>query len=118
MPTATRTAEVKAAQTALAMAKANRVKGARAELKRALHEQTRSAADVIEQNSWEARSMTVFNLLCAQFRWGRARAVEFLAAIPMSELKTVGALTVRERRSLAARLRGEVDLYAAPWSKT
>ena len=31
----------------------------------------------------------------------------FLASIPMSETKTVGSMTDRQRRALAARLRGD-----------
>ena len=38
----------------------------------------------------------------SQHRWGRTRCRRFLAAIPMSETKTIGTMTERQRRALAA----------------
>ena len=67
---------------------------------------------------WEAQSMAVGDLLMSQRRWGQTRCRKFLAQIPMSEKKTVGSLTDRQRRTLAAMLisaqRGRV-WSAAPW---
>ena len=44
------------------------------------------------------------DLLMSQRRWGRTRCQKLLAQIPMSEKKTVGSMTDRQRRSLAAML--------------
>jgi hypothetical protein len=61
-------------------------------------------AAVILDCPWEAESMAVADLLTSQRRWGESRCRKFLAQIPMSETKTVGSMTERQRRTLAARL--------------
>jgi hypothetical protein len=48
--------------------------------------------------------MAVADLLMSQRRWGRTRARRFLAVIPMSENKTIGSMTDRQRRRLASQL--------------
>jgi hypothetical protein len=53
--------------------------------------------------------MAIADLLLSQHRWGRTRCRRFLASIPMSETKTIGSMTDRQRRALAARLGGGVD---------
>ena len=59
--------------------------------------------------------MTIADLLMSQHRWGRTRCRRFLAAIPMSETKTIGSMTDRQRHALAARLGGETaDARARP----
>ena len=57
---------------------------------------------------WEAESMAIADLLLSQHRWWRTRCRRFLASIPMSETKTVGSMTERQRRALSARLRGDL----------
>jgi hypothetical protein len=52
--------------------------------------------------------MAIADLLLSQHRWGRTRCRRFLASIPMSETKTIGSMTDRQRRALAARLNGDV----------
>jgi hypothetical protein len=52
--------------------------------------------------------MAIADLLLSQHRWGRTRCRRFLASIPMSETKTVGSMTDRQRRALSARLRGDM----------
>ncbi len=96
------TATAPAAQHMRALAQANRVRLARAELKRQVAEGEASVADVVLECPWEAESMTISDLLMSQHRWGRTRCRRFLAAIPMSETKTVGSMTDRQRRALAA----------------
>jgi hypothetical protein len=96
-----------AAQHMRALAQANRVRLARAELKRQVAEGEASVADVVLSCPWEAESMTVSDLLMSQHRWGRTRCRRFLASIPMSETKTVGTMTERQRRALAAMLEGD-----------
>ena len=53
---------------------------------------------------WEAKSMTVSDLLTSQRRWGHTRSRKFLQCVPMSENKTVGSMTDRQRRALAQML--------------
>ena len=45
--------------------------------------------------------MAIADLLMSQHRWGRTRCRRFLAAVPMSETKTIGSMTDRQRRALA-----------------
>jgi len=96
-----------------ALARANRVRLARAELKRQVAEGELSVADVVLECPWEAESMYIGDLLMSQHRWGRTRCRRFLATISMSETKTVGSMTDRQRRALAAMLGGE-PAYAVP----
>ena len=63
-----------------------------------------TAAEVILTCPWEATSMTIADLLMSQRRWGRTRCRKFLASIPMSETKTIGSMTERQRETLAALL--------------
>jgi hypothetical protein len=107
------TATAPAAQHMRALAQANRVRLARAELKRQVADGDVSVAEVVLECPWEAESMTICDLLMSQHRWGRTRCRRFLASIPMSETKTVGSMTDRQRRALAAMLGGE-PAYAVP----
>lgn len=87
-----------------ALQRANAVRLARAELKRRVAEGEVSAAEVILSSPWEAASMSVGDLLTSQRRWGHARCRKFLQCIPMSENKTVGSMTQRQRNALAQQL--------------
>ena len=102
------TATPRAPQHMRALQQANRVRLARAELKRQVTDGETSVADVVLGCPWEADSMAISDLLMSQHRWGRTRCRRFLASIPMSETKTVGSMTERQRRCLAARLRGDI----------
>ena len=100
-----------------ALAQANKVRLARAELKRQVGDGELSAADVVLECPWEAESMAIADLLMSQHRWGRTRCRRFLGSVSMNETKTIGSMTERQRRELAARLCGEpteVDPFAAP----
>jgi hypothetical protein len=111
------TATAPAPQHLRALAQANRVRLARAELKRQVAEDEISVADVVLSCPWEAESMAIADLLMSQHRWGRTRCRRFLSSIPMSETKTIGSMTERQRRELAARLRGDlVDVAADAFS--
>ena len=112
------TATAPAAQHLRALAQANRVRLARAELKRQVAEGETTVSEVVLDCPWEAESMTISDLLMSQHRWGRTRCRRFLAAIPMSETKTVGSMTERQRRALAAMLGGDgaVAVGAMSWS--
>jgi hypothetical protein len=98
------TATAPAPQHMRALERANRVRLARAELKRLVADGELAAAEIVLTCPWEAESMAISDLLMSQHRWGRTRCRRFLASIPMSETKT---MTDRQRRALAARLRGE-----------
>ena len=87
-----------------ALERANKVRLARAELKRRVAIGEISVAEVILDCPWEAESMAVADLLMSQRRWGQTRCRKFLSQVPMSEKKTVGSMTERQRRTLAAML--------------
>jgi hypothetical protein len=99
-----------------ALERANKVRLARAELKRRVAGGEIGVAEVILDCPWEAQSMAVADLLMSQRRWGQTRCRKFLAQIPMSEQKTVGSMTERQRRTLAAMLTatGPVTM-PSPW---
>ncbi|QEC50165.1 hypothetical protein FSW04_23025 [Baekduia soli] len=88
-----------------ALARANEVRLARAELKRQVADGEISAAHVVLECPWEAASMTVSDLLTSQRRWGTTRCRKLLASIPMSENKTIGSMTERQRTALSNLLR-------------
>ena len=98
-----------------ALDRANRVRLARAELKRDIADGSRTVADVVTECPWESESMAIADLLMSQHRWGRTRCRRFLTGVPMSETKTVGSMTDRQRTQLAARLNGEavVDPFSS-----
>jgi len=87
-----------------ALERANKVRLARADLKRRVATGETSVAEVVLECPWEVESMTVADLLMSQRRWGISRCRKFLAQIPMSETKTVGTMTDRQRRTLAMML--------------
>jgi hypothetical protein len=100
-----------------ALERANKVRLARADLKRRIASGEIDVAEVILDCPWEANSMAVADLLMSQRRWGHTRCRKFLAQIPMSEQKTVGSMTERQRRTLAAMLTATSPLPASgpPW---
>jgi hypothetical protein len=91
-----------------ALARANEVRLARAELKRRVADGEVCAAEVILDVPWEVETMTVLELLMSQHRWGLTRCRKFLHCIPMSENKTIGTMTVRQRHAVADKLRPPV----------
>ncbi len=99
-----------------ALERANKVRLARAELKRRVAGGEISVAEVILACPWEADSMAVADLLMSQRRWGHTRCRKFLAQVPMSEQKTIGSMTERQRRTLAAMLTTTSPMPApSPW---
>jgi hypothetical protein len=95
-----------------ALAHANRVRLARAALKRSVARDEVSAAEVIRDAPWETESMSLAELLTAQRRWGRTRARKFLLPLALNENKRVGTLTPRQRLMLASEL--EAKTGSAP----
>ena len=99
-----------------ALAQANKVRLARAELKRQVADGELSVADIVLDCPWEAESMNIADLLMSQHRWGRTRCRRFLTQIPMNETKTIGSMTDRQRKCLAGRLRGETTAEVDPFA--
>lgn len=87
-----------------ALAHANRVRLARAELKRRIAACDVGVAEVVRECPWEAETMTIGELLRSQRRWGRTRARKFLLSLALNENRALGRLTERQRRLLAIEL--------------
>jgi hypothetical protein len=83
-----------------ALEQANRVRLARAELKRQVAAGETTAAVVVLECPWEASSMELSDLLMSQRRWGRARCRRLLLSLGLPENKHIGTLTPRQRRAL------------------
>lgn len=90
-----------------ALARANEVRLARAELKRRVHGGETPVAEIVLDAPWEAETMTVADLLMSQRRWGHTRCRKLLQGVPMSESKTVGSMTERQRHAVATALAGQ-----------
>jgi len=92
------TATVAAAPQHLrALEQANRVRLARAELKRRV-------ALVVLDCPWQAESMSISDLLMSQRRWGRARCRRLLVSLGIPENKQIGTFTERQRSALVTGL--------------
>jgi hypothetical protein len=87
-----------------ALARANRVRLARAELKRSIARGDTDASTIVRDCPWETESMTLAELLTSQRRWGRTRARKFLLRVALNENKRLGTLTPRQRALLASAL--------------
>lgn len=87
-----------------ALAEANRVRLARAALKRAVEAGDVDTAEVVRECPWEAETMTIGELLRSQRRWGRTRTRKFLSVLHLNENRELGRLTLRQRSLLAATL--------------
>jgi hypothetical protein len=87
-----------------ALEHANRVRLARAELKRRVASGAVRVSDVVLECPWEAQSMELSELLMSQKRWGRERCRRLLLALGIPENKQMGTLTERQRVALSAML--------------
>ena len=96
-----------------ALAHANRVRLARASLKRAVSTGAVDAAEIVRSCPWEVESMTVGELLRSQRRWGRTRARKFLFSIALNENRELGRLTARQRALHATELEAKHSLVTA-----
>jgi hypothetical protein len=81
---------------------ANRVRLARARMKRKIAAGELTAAEVVLTCPWQAHSMSISDLLMSQKRWGRTRCRRLLVSLGVPENKQVGTLTERQRLALAA----------------
>jgi len=91
-----------ARQRLLALERANHVRLTRAALKRRLRAGEVAAADAIRRGSRDTDTMTVAELLLNQRGWGPTRSAKVLRSVSLSEKKTLGSLTERQRVMLAA----------------
>ena len=91
---------------------ANRVRLARARMKRRIAAGELLAAEVILSCPWQAHSMSISDLLMSQKRWGRARCRRLLVSLGVPENKQVGTLTERQRLALAAVLTAKLPRQA------
>jgi hypothetical protein len=81
---------------------ANRVRLARAEMKRKVAAGELSVADVVLSCPWQAHSMSISDLLMSQKRWGLTRCRRLLVSLGVPENKQIGTMTERQRLALAA----------------
>jgi len=88
-----------------ALEHANRVRLARARLKRRIGTAELGAAEVILSCPWEAHSMSISDVVMSQKSWGRARCRRLLLSIGVPENKPLGTLTDRQREALGRELR-------------
>lgn len=92
-----------------ALERANKVRLARADLKRRIADGELAAARIILDSPWEASSWSVGELLMSQHRWGSTRCQKLLRSLEISETKQIGTLTPRQRVALANRLDARAD---------
>jgi hypothetical protein len=102
--TPTTASTIHAPQHMQALERANRVRLARAELKRSIARGEVEASEIVRECPWETESMTLAELLTSQRRWGRTRARKLLLALSLNENKRLGTLTSRQRLMLATAL--------------
>jgi hypothetical protein len=103
-------------QRFIALARANRVRLARAEMKRVIRQGQLAAAKVIRDCPPEAYKMSVSEVLTSQKRWGITRCRRVLVPIGIPENKTVGSLTERQRAALVGVLGGADEDPSEPMS--
>jgi hypothetical protein len=103
-PASTTASAINIPQHMQALARANRVRLARAELKRSVSRGELDVADVIRESPWQAESMSLAELLTSQRRWGRTRVRKFLQNLALNENKRLGTLTPRQRALLSTAL--------------
>lgn len=87
-------------QHMVALQKAQSIRLARCQLKRDVASGRITVADVLMNSQKCTENMTVFELLMSQQRWGRTRVKKLLATLPITESKTIGSLTDRQREAI------------------
>jgi len=92
------------AQRLHALQRANEVRLERAAVKHLIAAGEMSVSEVIVSDASAIEKMAVIELLLSQRSWGYARCRGLLMAVPLSETKTVGSMTVRQRNVLATLL--------------
>jgi hypothetical protein len=87
-----------------ALERANDVRCARAALKRSIADGRTDVSEVLLAPPSIVAKMALGELLMSQKGWGRVRSERFLRSAGLTEIKTLGNLTERQRYSLAALL--------------
>jgi hypothetical protein len=88
-----------------ALARANAVRAARANLKRGVFDGRVDVRSIIEEPPPDALQMSVMSLLCARRYWSEKRSRRLLARTMIPPHRTLAALTERQRAALV----GELD---------
>jgi hypothetical protein len=101
-----------------ALQRANRVRSARAQVKRRIATGDMTAAEAVLNHRWEIERMPLSELLVSQPRWGAQRCQKFLGALAMNERKTIGSMTQRQRTAAAAQLTGRQPTRRSPSTLT
>jgi hypothetical protein len=83
---------------------ANDVRRARAALKRSIADGRTDVSEVLLAPPSNVAKMALGELLMSQKGWGHVRSERFLRSAGLTEIKTLGNLTERQRYSLAALL--------------
>lgn len=87
-----------------ALERANEIRSKRARLKRDLKAKRRQLAPLVERPPDWLETAYVFDLLLAVPKVGRVKANRMLVAERISQSKTVGGLSERQRQALVTRL--------------
>jgi hypothetical protein len=87
-----------------ALERANDVRRARAALKRSIADGRTDVSEVLLAPPSIVAKMALGELLMSQKGWGHVRSERFLRSAGLTEVKTLGNLTERQRYSLAALL--------------
>ena len=93
-----------------ALEHANRVRLARAALKRSIQAGNLQAEQIVRTCPWEAETMSVSELLRSHSRWGRTRTRKFLMPLALNENRQLGRLTQRQREALAGALEAKLSV--------
>lgn len=88
-------------QNMRALEHANRIRLARAEIKRRIARGDVAVADVLLDPTDEVVGMEIAELLTSQKRWGSTRCSKFMDSIGLNESKTIRSLTERQRTAVA-----------------
>ena len=91
-----------------ALQRANNVRCGRAALKRSIAEGRTDVSEVLLAPPSIVSTMALGELLMSQKGWGRVRSGRFLRSAGLTEIKTLGNLTQRQRHSLAVLLTGSL----------
>ena len=103
-----------APQRTRALALANNVRHARADLKCQVADGQRDPGEVILAPPAEASRMALLELLLSQPGWGPVRCQRLLAQQQLRENKLIGELTDRQRHAVADRLQTSSHKYRYP----
>jgi hypothetical protein len=89
-------------QTMSALARANEIRYARGEIKHQVRDGELTVVEAMREDC--IQTMSVYDLLVCQPRWGHLRAARFCRSVPIPENKPVGGLTDRQKTLVAVLL--------------